>query len=60
MDDNLEEKIIQSFEALENGRTLDQVLSMFPEDADTLRPILETAGILSGMRVAHSIQSQYR
>ena len=31
---------------------------MFPEDAEELRPVLETSIMLSNVRVAHSIQSQ--
>ncbi|MFZ0545086.1 MAG: DUF5667 domain-containing protein [Candidatus Promineifilaceae bacterium] len=58
MDDNLEEKIIQCLEALENGQTIDRALSLFPGDEESLRPVLEVAGMLSDLRVAHTVQAQ--
>src|SRR5690554_651939 len=46
------ETLAESLDLLEQGLTVDQILSRFPEQSEALRPFLETAVQLSGL--AHS------
>jgi hypothetical protein len=55
MDAALESKLIQCLDDLENGESLDQVLARYPDDADQLRPLLETSVQLSEMPLAYSV-----
>ena len=49
MNKDFELKLSNSLDYLEQGETLESVLSRFPEDADVLRPFLEVTTALSGL-----------
>ncbi|HLF24875.1 MAG TPA: DUF5666 domain-containing protein [Anaerolineae bacterium] len=50
MDAALETKLIECLSALENGESLEQILSRYPAEATRLRPLLETAAALPRLR----------
>lgn len=54
MDAEFEVKLIECLGALEAGQPLEQVLARYPEAADELRPILNTAVGLSAFRMMPS------
>ena len=58
MDATLEAKLIQCLDGLENGESLDQVLARYPDDANQLRPLLETSVQLFEMRLAYSVEAR--
>jgi uncharacterized membrane protein YgcG len=50
MDAQLESKLIECLSQLEDGEPLDRILARYPDDAVRLRPLLETASALEGLR----------
>lgn len=60
MDSALETKLIAGLEALEKGASLAEVLARYPEDAEALRPMLETADDLARLRPSPSPAGQRR
>jgi len=60
MDTLLESKLIDCFDALEAGEPIGQILARFPEDAEALRPMLDSAIILSQFAPQPSLAAQAR
>ncbi|GMQ78579.1 MAG: hypothetical protein BMS9Abin02_1098 [Anaerolineae bacterium] len=58
MNSALERVIAESLEALESGRSIEEILAEHPEQAEALRPILATAANLASLKIAHSIGAQ--
>lgn len=58
MERDLEAKSSAALEALEQGEPVEEILSRFPEDADSLRPILEMARELQTLPLAYSVSAQ--
>jgi hypothetical protein len=58
MDSQLEIKLIECLDLLDDGEPLDRILARFPDDAPRLRPLLETAAALSTVRVEPSERSR--
>ncbi|RMG99220.1 MAG: hypothetical protein D6706_05820, partial [Chloroflexi bacterium] len=58
MNDALELKLIECLEALEAGASLDEVLRRYPEEAEELRPLLETAVSLDNLNLQPSLAAQ--
>ncbi len=58
MDPAFEAAIIECLDALERGETVEGLLAQYPQFADDLQPILETASSLAGVKVAHSLEAQ--
>lgn len=58
MERDLEAKSSAALEALEQGEPVEEILSRFPEDADSLRPILEMARELQALPLAYSVSAQ--
>jgi uncharacterized membrane protein YgcG len=50
MDAQLEIKLIECLSQLEDGEPLDRILARYPDDAASLRPLLETATALGALR----------
>ena len=50
--------IAESLEALESGRSIEEILVEHPEQVETLRPILATAANLASLKTAHSVGAQ--
>jgi hypothetical protein len=51
MDAQLEIKLIECLSLLDEGEPLDRILARYPDDAASLRPLLETATALATLRV---------
>ena len=49
MDAQLEIKLIECLSLLDEGEPIERILARFPEDAQRLRPLLETAGLLPSL-----------
>ena len=47
MDSQLENNLIECLSLLEDGESIERILERFPEDAASLRPLLETANLLT-------------
>lgn len=60
MDASLERKVIDSLDALERGEAIEQILARYPEATADLRPILETAVLLSQTHLQPSIEAKNR
>jgi hypothetical protein len=58
MDWDLEGKSSEALEALEQGEPVEVILSRYPEDADSLRPILEMARELQSLPLAYAVSAQ--
>lgn len=58
MDTLLQSKLIDCFDALERGESVGQILARFPEDAENLRPMLDTAERLSQFAPQPSLAAQ--
>lgn len=58
MNSALEQKLIECLDALDSGRSVEQILARYPDDAAALRPMLETAMQLGQLRVAPSTAAQ--
>lgn len=54
MNNALEQKLIECLDALEHGRSVEQILARYPDDAAALRPMLETAVQLGQLKLAPS------
>jgi uncharacterized membrane protein YgcG len=50
MDAQLEIKLIECLSQLDDGEPLDRILARYPDDAASLRPLLETATALEALR----------
>lgn len=53
-----ESDLVEALDDLEAGLPLEEILSRYPEQAEQLRPILETGAQLSTLPVAHSLSAQ--
>lgn len=58
MNSDFEARSTAALDALELGEPIESILQRFPEDADTLRPLLETAMDLQNLPLAYSISAQ--
>lgn len=58
MNSALEQKLIECLDALDSGRSVEQILARYPDDVAALRPMLETAMQLGQLRVAPSTAAQ--
>lgn len=58
MEQDLEGKSNAALEALEQGEPVEEILSRYPEDADSLRPILEMARELQSLPLAYTVAAQ--
>lgn len=55
---DFEARTSEALDALEQGETVEAILSRYPEDADALRPILETAHELQTLPLAYSVSAR--
>lgn len=60
MDSALEAKLVECLDALEQGKSIEEILSRYPEEADQLRPILETAVQLTQLKLQPTLAAQTR
>jgi hypothetical protein len=60
MDNRIELTLIECLDALEQGESIDQILARYPDLADELRPMLETAVALPHLNVQPSLAAQRR
>ncbi|MEJ2750241.1 MAG: DUF5667 domain-containing protein, partial [Anaerolineae bacterium] len=60
MKEYLEVALIECLDALEQGETVDQVLARYPDLADQLLPMLETAVALPQINIQPSLAAQHR
>lgn len=58
MNSAYEVSLVEALDALEAGTPLEEVLSRYPDHAETLRPILETSAQLSSLPVAYSLSAK--
>lgn len=58
MDNQFEAKLIECFDALDQGKPIQQILDSYPADANRLRPLLETAAQLSSFSLQPSLAAQ--
>lgn len=55
---DFEARTSEALDALEQGELVEAILSRYPEDADALRPILETAHELQTLPLAYSVSAR--
>lgn len=60
MNDNMDKLLIECLDALEQGDTLDIILTRYPAEAAQLRPFLETAVSLQHLNIQPTVAAQQR
>lgn len=60
MDEGLEAKLILCLDLLEQGESMEQILSRYPDEAEQLRPLLNTAVKLEEFELNPSLVAQNR
>ncbi|MCB8983169.1 MAG: hypothetical protein H6659_05055 [Ardenticatenaceae bacterium] len=60
MNTDLESTLIECLDALERGETLAEILRRYPQQAEQLRPLLETAFLLNDLNLQPSLDAQTR
>ncbi len=60
MNTDLERNLIECLDALERGESLADILRRYPQQAEELRPFLETAALLNDLNLQPSLHAQAR